>query len=343
MSRNTNRARRGCGGCLFRLLLAIVVVIGIGGAALTFMLLQPYQGFKQDVVLDITRGTSTSEIAHQLASAGVIHYPWQLLAIRTVRPGARLQAGEYRFSQPASAWAIYDRLVRGDVFYYEVTVPEGHNMFEIAKSVDQLKFLKGADFLRIARSPALIRDLAPDAPSLEGYLFPSTYRLTRHTTPEQLCRMMTDLFRRRWQEAQVPGRKVNVNQAVTLASLIEKETAIAEERPKIASVYVNRLRLRMPLDCDPTTIYAALLENRYRGVIHKSDLESGNAYNTYRHAGLPPGPIASPGLASLRAAIAPAQTDLLYFVARPDGSGGHIFAISLAEHSRNVATYRRGR
>jgi UPF0755 protein len=338
-----SRRRGGCGGCLFRLALAVVVVAVVVGAALAFLLSQPYKGFTQDVVLDIARGTSTSEIADQLASAGVIRYPWLFMTIRALRPGAKLQAGEYRFSQPASAWNVYDRMVRGDVFYYEVTVPEGHNMFDIANSVDQLKFLKGADFLRIARNPALIRDLAPDAPSLEGYLFPSTYRLTRHTTAQQLCRMMTDLFRRRWHEVQLPGREVNVNKTVTLASLIEKETGVADERPRVASVYVNRLRLRMPLDCDPTTIYAAMLENRYRGVIHRSDLESGNAYNTYRHPGLPPGPIANPGLASLRAAIAPAQTDYLYFVARPDGSGGHNFATSLAEHSRNVERYRRGR
>src|SRR5207253_4684078 len=136
---------------------------------------------------------------------------------------------------------------------------------------------KGADFLKIAKSPNLIRDLAPEAPSLEGYLFPSTYRLTRRTSAAQLCHMMTDLFRRRWQEIHLPGRIVNVNETVTLASLIEKETGVPDERAKVASVYVNRLRLHMPLDCDPTTIYAALIENRYRGVIHRSDLESANA------------------------------------------------------------------
>lgn len=336
-----SKGRGGCGGCLVRLLLAAFVLALVAAGALAYLVYQPYKGFGEAVVLDIPRGTSTSSIAKQLAASGVIHYPWAFQAVRAVRPGARLQAGEYQFARAASVWTVFDRLVRGDVFFYELTVPEGHNMFDIAKSVDQLKFIKGSDFLRIARSPALIRDLAPGAPSLEGYLFPSTYRLTKQTTAMQLCRMMTDLFRRRWQELQTPG-SVNrkVNETVTLASLIEKESGVPEERPKVASVYANRLRLGMALDCDPTTIYAALLGNRYRGTIYRSDLENDSPYNTYRHRGLPPGPIASPGLASLKAALAPAQTEYLYFVARGDGSGGHNFAKTLSEHSRNVALYR---
>jgi UPF0755 protein len=150
------------------------------------------------------------------------------------------------------------------------------------------------------------------------------------------------LFRRRWQELQKPGTAVDVNRMVTLASIVEKETGIASDRPRVASVYANRLRLGMTLDCDPTTIYAALLESRYRGVIHRSDLENENAYNTYRHTGLPPGPIANSGMASLQAALAPAQTDFLYFVAKPDGSGQHFFSTTLAEHNRHVQEYRRG-
>lgn len=337
-----SRSRRGCGGCLLRLVLAAFVIAILMGGGLAVLLKQPYKGFNDSLVVEIPRGTSTSAIGQQLAASGVIRYPWEFAILRALRFTAKLQAGEYQFTRPASAWTVFDRIVRGEVFFYEVTIPEGHNMFDIAKTVDQLKFIKGADFLKIARSPALIHDLAPDAPSLEGYLFPSTYRLTRQTTAAQLCRQMTDLFRRRWQELQ-PGSSngKKVNDIVTLASLIEKESGVPEERPKVASVYANRLRLGMALDCDPTTIYAALLDNRYRGIIHKSDLESNSAYNTYRHRGLPPGPIASPGLASLKAALNPAATDYLYFVAKGDGSGGHNFAKTLSEHSRNVAQYRR--
>lgn len=153
--------------------------------------------------------------------------------------------------------------------------------------------------------------------------------------------MMTTEFRRQWRELQDHSGTHPVTEVVTLASLVEKETGRAEDRPLVASVYENRLRKGMTLDCDPTTIYAALLDERYRGVIHRSDLNSGNAYNTYRHAGLPPGPIANPGVASLKAALAPAQTDYLYFVAKADGSGGHQFSRTIEEHNVAVQQYRR--
>ena len=307
-----------------------------------YSLAQPYKGFVNDVILDFPKGTSTSDMASELENAGVIRSSWQFLLARAFRSSARLQAGEYRFANPASIWTVFDRIARGDVFFYELTVPEGSNIFDIAQNVNQLGFLKGADFLKVARDPAPIRDLAPTAPTLEGYLFPSTYRVTRNSTVLQLCHMMTDLFRKKWNELQA-GNTVAVNEVVTLASLIEKETAVADERPVVASVYKNRLRLGMALDCDPTTIYAALLEDRYRGVIHKSDLASVNQYNTYRHAGLPPGPIASPGLSSLKAALGPANTEYLYFVAKPDGSGGHHFSTSISEHDKAVMDYRRHR
>jgi UPF0755 protein len=253
-----------------------------------------------------------------------------------------LQAGEYRFSSPDSAWHVFDRLVRGDVFYYELTVPEGSNIFDIAVEVDRLGFLRGDEFLKAAHNPALIRDLAPAAPTLEGYLFPSTYRVTRHTSIHQLCAMMVDEFRRQWRSLNPPA-DIDASRVVTLASIVEKETAVAAERPEVASVYSNRLNIGMALDCDPTTIYAALLEQRYRGVIHRSDLASANAYNTYTHSGLPPGPIANPGAASLKAALHPDETNYLYFVAKPDGSGSHQFSVDLAAHNRAVEQYRRGR
>ena len=187
----------------------------------------------------------------------------------------------------------------------------------------------------------MIRDIAPDAPSLEGYLFPSTYRVERSATVQQLCRMMTDLFRKQWRELRRPDSPANVNATVTLASLVEKETAVPEERSLVASVFANRLRLGMPLDCDPTTIYASLLDQRYHGTIYRSDLDSSNPYNTYKHAGLPPGPIANPGIAALKAALAPADTKYLYFVAKADGSGGHQFSETIEEHGRAVQKYRR--
>lgn len=334
------RARSG--GIILRLVV-LIVLIGAGVVLLlASTLAMAYQGFPSPVILDFPKGTSTSAMANELADAGVVRYPWQFMLARMLHPGARLQAGEYQFTHYDTTWNVFNRIQRGDVFYYELTVPEGSNMFDIAASLKPFDFLKAADFLRAARDPSLIHDLAPKAPTLEGYLFPSTYRITRVTTVRQLCQMMTDLFRKQWRGLSKPGGPSAVNEVVTLASLIEKETAIPDERATVASVYENRLRLGMSLDCDPTTIYAALLEQRYRGTIYRSDLASTNAYNTYQHAGLPPGPIANPGVASLQAALSAATTDYLYFVARPDGSGRHQFSKTMEEHNRAVAAYRRG-
>jgi UPF0755 protein len=212
-------------------------------------------------------------------------------------------------------------------------------MFDIAAVVEHLGLFPAAKFLEAAHNPEMIRDLDPHAATLEGYLFPNTYKLSRHTTPEKLCRIMTSKFREVWRSLDAPA---HVHDTVTLASMVEKEGKLPEERPQIAAVFRNRLRIGMKLDCDPTTIYAALLANRYRGVIHRSDLDSHDAYNTYQHPGLPPGPIANPGMPSLQAALHPAETSAIYFVVRPDGSGGHQFSDNLAAHTAAVEKYRRG-
>lgn len=298
-----------------------------------------YAGFQHEVFVDIPKGTSLRGVAARLAQAGVTPSRWQFLLVRALRPAARLKAGEYLFQKPASVWEVFDRIARGDIFYYELTVTEGHNIFDIAAALDRLDVLPGQKFLEAARDPSMIRDLDPQAPTLEGYLFPDTYRLARHTTPRQLCRLMTERFRKAWQQLGAP--KVDVHATLTLASLVEKEARLKEDRPLIASVFLNRLRLRIPLQCDPTAIYAALLEDRYRGAIHRSDLERRQLYNTYQYAGLPPGPIANPGLAALEAVLHPAQTGYLYFVIRPDGSGGHQFSKELTTHERAVSKYRR--
>jgi peptidoglycan lytic transglycosylase G len=322
-----------------RLIPAVLVLGAIAVGAAYLSLKAAYQGFREPVIVDFPKGTSAQTMAETLAENGVIRYSWQFLLARALHRGRRLQAGEYRFTSPDTPSNIFDRIARGDVFFYELVVPEGSNIFDIAAGIAQFDFLKPAQFLLLARNPALIHDLAPGAPTLEGYLFPSTYRITRATTEQQLCVMMTGEFRKHWRALQ--PRSASANSTVTLASLIEKETAVPEERPIVASVYENRLNKGMALDCDPTTIYAALLEQRYRGVIYRSDLNSNNAYNTYKHAGLPPGPIANPGVESLKAALAPAETDYLYFVAKPDGSGGHQFSTTMEQHNVAVQKYRR--
>jgi len=316
-----------------------LVLVGIVAIAIaTGSVFLPYKGFGNEVFVEIPKGSSTRVMAHQLADGGVIRYQWQFLLARALRPRTVLQAGEYHFKNAASASDVFDRIARGDVFYYVLTIPEGSNIFDVAILVDGLGFIRSQDFLHTVRNTALIQDLAPNAVTLEGYLFPSTYRLTRSTTADQLVRNMVGEFRREWKALRAPPGDVNA--VVTLASMIEKETAALSERSLVASVYQNRLNAGMKLDCDPTTIYAAMLDNRYRGTIYRSDLQSQSAYNTYAHAGLPPGPISNPGTASLKAALSPATTNYLYFVAKPDGSGMHTFSSDYAAQQRAVDAYR---
>jgi UPF0755 protein len=299
---------------------------------------EPYQAFSGEVFVDFSRGMGTGAMADALARAGVVRSRWDFLFARFFHRTGVLQAGEYRFAKPATPAEVVDRIRRGDVFYYELVVPEGKNMFDIAASAEGLGLFKAADFLKAAQDPSMIRDIDPKAPTLEGYLFPDTYKLSRHTTPERLCKLMTTKFREAWSGLHTAA---NLHDTITMASLVEKEGKLAEERPKIAAVFTNRLRIGMKLDCDPTTIYAALLEGKYRGTIYRSDLDRDHSYNTYHQAGLPPGPIANPGVESIRAALSPAGIDSLYFVARADGSGGHEFSSTIAAHEDAVSRYHR--
>jgi UPF0755 protein len=316
----------------------LAVLLAVAALAAGWALLSPYRGFEGETYVDIPRGTGTAGIAQALADGGVIRYPWQFWVMRATRPSAKLQAGEYRFTAAASVREVFDRMARGDIFYFEFTVPEGSNIFDIARALEVQRVMAAEDFLNAATDASSIRDLAPKAKTLEGYLFPSTYRLSHHTTAAQLCKLMTDEFRKEWNRL-AAGRTDEAHRTVTLASLVEKETGVAQERALIAGVFTNRLEKGMRLECDPTTIYAALLENRYRGAIHRSDLARANPYNTYQRAGLPPGPIANPGAQALAAALHPAETKYLFFVARPSGESHH-FSASMAEHEKAVVAYR---
>jgi len=320
------------------MLLCLLLVTG----AAVWMLVslnKPYNSGRGEVLVDLPRGLGSRAIAERLESEGIIASRWQFLAVRLLKPRATLQAGEYQFSGRDSVFHVFDKIARGEIFYYEVTIPEGSNVFDIEAILEARQTPAAKDFRKAARDVSLIRDLAPDAPSLEGYLFPATYRLTKHTTAQQLTKDMTERFRRAWKSLKANG---DVHRVVTLASLVEKETGVPDERPMVASVFHNRLERNIKLDCDPTTIYAALLEGRYRGKIYRSDLDNPHPYNTYRNAGLPPGAIANPGLKSLEAALRPANTDFLFFVAKADGSGGHIFSSDVDAHNRAVAEFRRG-
>jgi UPF0755 protein len=302
----------------------------------------PYQGFAAPgVYVDIPRGASRRTIAGLLASQGVVRDRWVFEALSRRRSRRTLQAGEYFFDHPVTAFDVFDSIAEGRVFVRELVVPEGYSMFDIADLVAREGFTSREDFLAAARDPSAIRDLAPDAVSLEGFLFPATYGFPRHPTGQEMVEAMVKRFRQEWAGISAQGSgppEHSLEQTLTLASLVERETPKADERPLVAGVFTNRLRQRMPLQCDPTVVYALELAGQYSGTLDAREIPFDSPYNTYRHAGLPPGPIANPGEASLRAALSPATTDYLYFVA--DTEGGHFFSKSLAEHNRNVAKYR---
>ncbi len=250
-------------------------------------------------------------------------------------------AGEYHFSQADSAAGVIERLMEGDVVLRPMTVPEGLTRFETAKIVAEAGYSTEEEFLELVADPKPIRDLFPEAESLEGFLFPETYRFPRTADGRQVLEAMLRNFRRAYEAAAPDGDPaLTPYEAVTLASLIEKESGVSSERPLISAVFHNRLQKGMLLQCDPTIIYGLLLEGRYRGNIYASDLKDPHPYNTYIHKGLPPGPIANPGLESMRAAYAPATSDYIFFVAKPGGGGGHTFSVTLADHNRAVHELR---
>jgi UPF0755 protein len=320
----------------FFLLLFLIILVAAGAVA--WALLVP-AGPRTETFVDILPGTPSSRIAKQLKDAGIVRSRYVFLALREWKGGI-LKAGEYRFDRSAPMSEVFDRIHRGDVYTIALTIPEGSNVFDIAAKVEADGLGSKAAFLTAAKQDvALIRNLDAQATSLEGYLFPDTYRFARHTDPQEMMAVMVKRFR---QATQGMGLTSDYHRTVTLASLVEKETPLDSERPLVASVFDNRLDKNMPLMTDPSVIYAALLEGRYRGTIYQSDLQANSPYNTYVHPGLPPGPICNPGLKSLQAAMHPAQTDYLYFVAAgADPSGQSRFSATLEEHARDVEAYRR--
>ncbi len=332
--RGGKRKRSGAAG----ILLGIFLLALLAAAGAAWVVLTPY-GPDSETFVNITPGSSVAAIGRKFESEGVVRTRFAFDLVRLLQHGT-LRAGMYRFDHPAPVTTVYARIARGDVFTKTVTVPEGANIFDIAARVEQAGFGTRQQFLDAAVSQKdLIADLDPRASSLEGYLFPDTYRFSPALTPEQIAAAMVRRFR---QVAAGLGLNQNVHQIITMASLVERETAVDQERPLVASVFANRLAANMPLRTDPSVIYGLELAGIWRGVIHESDLTRNTPYNTYLHAGLPPGPVANPGIASLRAAMDPAKTTFLYFVAAGlDPQGHSVFSSTLDEHNRNVADYRR--
>jgi UPF0755 protein len=291
-------------------------------------------------LVDIQRGMSRSGIADLLEKEGVIRNRLAFEAYARLHERQPLQAGEYLFDHPLTPRDVFWMIARGRVYVHTVTVPEGWTMFDIAGALEREGLCRREEFLAAAHDTSLVRDIAPHAQSLEGFLFPASYEFTRHATAEQIAAAMVAHFRAVWEELPHQGTAGDgALETVALASLVERETPIAAERPLVAGVFYNRLRRGMPLQCDPTVQYALELAGRPTPSISPADLRIPSSYNTYLHPGLPPGPIANPGEASLRAALDPAATDFMYFVANT--RSGHFFSKTLAEHDRNVARYRR--
>ncbi len=332
--RRGKRKSSGFAGILVGFLL--VALAGMAGAA--WLVLTPY-GPQTEKFVNVPPGSPAVAIGRDLESSGVVRSRYAFDLVRWLH-GGTLEAGMYRFDHPAPVTEIYRRIARGDVFTRSVTVPEGANVFDIAARLEQAGLSTRQEFLgAVVGQTALVSDLDPQAPSLEGYLFPDTYRFAPNVTAAQIVAAMVRRFR---QVAEQLGLRDHVHRVVTMASLVQRETAIDADRPLVASVFENRLAKAMPLRTDPSVIYGLELSGRWRGTIYQSDLTRDTPYNTYMHPGLPPGPVCNPGIPSLRAAIDPARTDYLYFVAASmDAQGGSLFASTLDQHNRNVALYRK--
>jgi UPF0755 protein len=321
-----------------------LLLAGVGIGALVTAWFHPFRNYTEpEKLLWIAPGTPSPAIARQLEAEGIVsHHTLFLAYAKTLKWSKPLQAGEYLFREPLTIPQVAERLNQGLIHYRKLTIPEGTSLFEIPELFREGGLTLPEDFDRVLEEVELISDLSPSARNLEGFLFPDTYRWTRQTTARDLIRQMVERFRQVVAAHIQPGMEssgLTLQQVVTLASLVETETGMESERALVSSVFHNRLGRGIPLQCDPTVIYAAKLNGRFRGKIYQSDLDFSSPYNTYTIAGLPPGPIANPGLKSLQAAIRPATTDYLYFVS--DNRGGHVFSETLSQHLRAVGAYRR--
>ena len=328
---------------LLRILFLLVLVAAGAAAFMYWRINEPFRGFQgAEQFVEIPQGAGSLAIGDRLADAGVIRdRSTYRAALWMTGKGRHLKAGEYRFDRPMTPFEVIDKIARGDVYVIHVTFPEGLTIAEMAQIFESHGLGPAASFIQATKDPSPIHALDPAATDLEGYLFPETYALPRHTDAARLVHLMVGGFERVFTPAlrtAAAARQLTVRQAVTLASIVEKETARPDERPVVAAVYSNRLRVGMPMQCDPTVIYALQRAGKYNGNLRRDDLAFDSPYNTYRYPGLPPGPIASPGRGSLEAAVHPADADYVYFVSRNDGS--HVFARTLDEHNQNVQKYQ---
>jgi UPF0755 protein len=330
---------------LTALILLVVLAAASAAGYVWYSIEKPYGKIPAEgMYVDIPHGASRRAAAHILKKAGVIRNSFAFEFYARRHPKRTLQAGEYFFDHPQAGKEVFWKLANGEVYQQPFTVREGETIYDIARDLEAAKYMAADDFLRAAEDPTEIKDLFPEARTLEGFLFPATYNLPKHAPAEELTGMMVRKFREALANVLPNGNKgsdppVSIGSVVTLASLVERETPKPDERRLVAGAFTNRLEKNMPLQCDPTVIYALQMDDEYNGTLRLRDLRLNSPYNTYRNRGLPPGPIGNPGEVALRAALHPALTDYLYFVANTQG--GHFFASTLAEHNKNVAKYHR--
>ena len=326
-----------------KIIFVLLLLAAISGAALLYdAARRPFGQFPPGgKFVEIPRGASTRQIARTLESHGIVRSSLAFELLARLRGAQNLQAGEYFFDRPQNASQVLQKIARGDIYRIQLVIPEGLTIFQVAQRVEAAGLAGAEDFLRVARDPSSVRDIAPQARSLEGFLFPARYEFPRKTTAQEIAQAMVTTFKREWKTLldSAPEQTFTTLHLVTMASLVERETPAQGERPVIAGVYYNRLRKGIALQCDPTVLYAMDLAGKNDGIIHASDLRLDSPYNTYKYRGLPPGPIGNPGTAALRAALQPQIVDYLYFVSNLQG--GHHFARTLEEHSRNVQRYRQ--
>ncbi|MGA9751751.1 MAG: endolytic transglycosylase MltG [Acidobacteriota bacterium] len=302
---------------------------------------EPYPSQPRVVLVHVPRGMSAGQVLELMAREGVVRSRFSLKLVFSLFGHPKtLKAGTYLFERPMTPLQVVQVLNKGEVLLTKVTIPEGLRRDEVAHLLAAAGLGREKTFLRLTSDPALIRDLDPAATTLEGYLFPETYLVDPDLREEAVLKVLVTSFRSWWEKIGLPNSDgMPIREVVTLASLVEKETAAPQERPLVAGVFLNRLRIGMPLQTDPTIVYAETIDGVYRGYLTRQDWEYPSPYNTYLHAGLPPGPICSPGKASLEAVLHPTPSDYLYFVSRNDGT--HYFSRTLAEHDRAVERFQR--
>jgi UPF0755 protein len=323
---------------------ALLVLGGVGAAAWGWRLLsEPHAGWTgTQTLVQIPKGASAGAMLDSLAGAGVLRRPRLVRAWLAVAGGSEaLKAGEYRFDQPVTPLEVLAKLRRGAVVLHPVTLPEGLHVRETAQRLAAAGLGPQERFLELFRDPAPILDLDPEASDLEGYLYPDTYYFPRGETPDSVVAALVTRFRQATGEGfldEVRAAGLTLRETVTLASLIEEETSLPQERPRIARVFHNRLDRGMRLQCDPTVLYALMRAGQRVGQLSTKHLRFESPFNTYVTAGLPPGPICNPGLASLQAAVRPSPGEEIFFVAAP--GGGHTFSSNLASHNAAVRQLR---